>query len=344
MSTHAQGASTLQDVAYKAGVSLATASRVLNGSTRRVGDDPRRRVLAAAARLNYSANAQAQAMARGRTNVIGLLVHDLADPYFSTIAASVIAAADKHRLLVTIASTDRRPERELEYVATLRGQRARAVILAGSRMEGAVEIDRLGAELTTFEAAGGRVALISQRGLPVNTVLVENRAGARHLATELVALGYRRFAVLAGPLPLLTAKDRASGFREGLARAGIALSPADVVAGDFTRDGGYAGMTALLDVGLHSACVFAVNDVMAVGAMAALRDRGLQMPRDMAVAGFDDIVTLRDVTPALTTVRLPLGKIGEMALELVTSAQAERPHLRRIRGEVVLRASTPPLR
>ena len=344
MPSRARRVFTLQDVAQGADVSLATASRALNGSTRRVREDLRERVLASAARLNYSANAQAQAMARGHTNVVGLLVHDIADPYFSTIAASVMSAADKHHLLVTIASTRRRSERELEYVATLRGQRACAVILAGSRTDDSTQIGRLGAELAAFEDAGGRVALISQNRLPVDTVMVENRAGARTLATELVALGYRRFAVLAGPRRLLTAKDRAAGFREGLARAGTVLDPADIVPGEFTRDGGYAAMSALLSRGVDVACVFAVNDVMAVGAMAALRDGGLEMPRDMAVAGFDDIATLRDVTPALTTVRLPLGEIGAVALELVTLAQAERPRRRRIKGEVVLRASTPRLR
>ncbi len=337
-------AHTLQDVAQAAGVSLATASRTLNGSTRRVRADLRERVLAAADSLDYSANAQAQAMARGRTNVVGLLIHDIADPYFSTIAAGVMDAADKHRLLVTIASTGRRPDRELEYVAALRGQRARAVILAGSRTDDSVHIDRLGAELATFERGGGRVTLISQNRLPVDTVLVENRAGARNLATDLVGLGHRRFAVLAGPRGLLTAKDRAAGFREGLTRAGVATSRADVIHGDFTRDGGYAAMSALLDRDLNATCVFAVNDVMAVGAMAALRGRGLQMPHEMSVAGFDDIETLRDVTPALTTVRLPLAEVGQLALELVTLAQADLPRLHRIKGEVVLRASTPPLR
>lgn len=344
MPARAPRAYTLQDVAHAAGVSVATASRALNGSTRRVRGDLRERVLAAADSLDYSANAQAQAMARGRTNVVGLVVHDIADPYFSTIAASVMSAADKHRLLVTIASTGRRPERELEYVAALRGQRARAVILAGSRTDDSTHLQRLRAELATFEGAGGRVALISQNRLPVDTVLVENRAGARNLATELVGLGYRRFAVLAGPRWLLTARDRSSGFREGLARSGVAVSPADIIHEEFTRDGGYAAMSSLLDRGPDATCVFAVNDVMAVGAMAALRDRGLRMPRDMAVAGFDDIWTLRDVTPALTTVRLPLDTVGDVALELVTLAQADRPRLRRIKGEVVLRASTPRLR
>ncbi|MDQ3627219.1 MAG: LacI family transcriptional regulator [Actinomycetota bacterium] len=344
MPSRARRVFTLQDVAQGADVSLATASRALNGSTRRVREDLRQRVLASAARLNYSANAQAQAMARGHTNVVGLLVHDIADPYFSTIAAGVMRAADTHRLLVTIASTGRRPERELEYVATLRGQRAGAVVLAGSRTDDAAQNGRLGVELAAFEATGGRVVLISQNRLPVDTVMIENRAGARKLATELAGLGYERFAVLAGPQRLLTAKDRAAGFREGLGRAGIALAPDDVVAGEFTRDGGHAAMSTLLDRGLGSACVFAVNDVMAVGAMAAIRDRGLRMPRDMAVAGFDDIVTLRDVTPGLTTVRLPLGDIGATALELATLDQVERPRLRRIKGEVVLRASTPGLR
>jgi len=308
-----------------------------------VGEDLRLRVRAVASRLDYSPNAQAQAMARGRTNVVGLLVHDIADPYFSTIAASVMGSADERSLMVNITSTGRRPERELEALAALRGQRACAVILAGSRTQDAAQIRRLGAELATFEAAGGRVAMISQNRLPVDTVLVENRAGARNLATQLVALGYRRFAVLAGPQRLLTAKDRTAGFREGLARGGIALNPADVVLGEFTRDGGYVAMSTLLERGLQSACVFAVNDVMAVGAMTAVRDRGLQMPGDLAVAGFDDIVTLRDVTPALTTVRLPLRDVGRQALELVTLTRGERPRLRRVKGQVALRASTPPL-
>ncbi len=343
MSTRSPGAVTLQDVAHAAGVSLATASRSLNGSTRRVSEDLRHRVLTEAATLNYSANGPAQAMARGRTNVVGLLLHDIADPYFSTIAAGVMRAADKRRLLVTIASTGPRPERELEYVETLRGQRAWAVILVGSRTEDPIQIARLGAELASFEAGGGRVALISQNRLPVDTVLTENRAGARSLATELLTLGYRRFAVLAGPPRLLTAKDRAAGFREGLAPAGITLSPADVISGEFTRDGGYAAMSTLLNRGRERACVFAVNDVMAVGAMAALRDRGLRLPQDMAVAGFDDIATLRDVTPGLTTVRLPLGEIGEAAFALVTLPQSGLRRLRRIKGEVVLRASTPGL-
>ncbi|MEJ7741164.1 MAG: hypothetical protein WKF73_00675 [Nocardioidaceae bacterium] len=120
----------------------------------------------------------------------------------------------------------------------LRGQRACAVILAGSRTEDPSQIGHLRAELAAFEAAGGRVALISQNRLPVDTVLTENRASARNLAQELVTLGYRRFAVLAGPPQLLTAKDRVAGLRDGLARAGIALTPANVVLGNSPETAG----------------------------------------------------------------------------------------------------------
>jgi LacI family transcriptional regulator len=340
LSEHASGPVTLMDVANEAGVSLATASRAFNGSTRKVREDLRERVFVAAKKLNYSANAPAQAMARGRTNVVGLLVHDIADPYFSSIAAGVMQSAEQHRLLVTLASTMHRPERELEYLTALRGQRSRAVILAGSRVDDAQLLASLREQIESFEKSGGRVVLISQQKLPVDTIVLENRRGARALATELAGLGYRRFAVLAGPRRLLTARDRLQGFRDGLVKLGL---PAPVVIeGDFTRDGGYAAMTELLDAQPELDCVFAVNDVMAVGAMAACRDRGLQLPDDLALAGFDDIATLRDVTPGLTTVRLPLEAVGAAALEMVVTADGPEPRQKRIRGEVVLRASTPP--
>jgi LacI family transcriptional regulator len=342
MTERVPGASvTLLDVARAAGVSLATASRALNGSTRKVRPDLQERVLAAADALQYSANAQAQAMARGRTDIVGLIVSDVGDPYFSTIAAGAIRAAEQLRLVVTMACTFGREERELDYLAALRSQRARAVIVAGSRVSDKRLIERLGAEVRSFEQSGGRVAFISQRRIAADTVVLENRAGARALAEELCGLGHRRFAVLAGRPDLLTARDRCTGFREGAARAGVQIEPGDIVHGGFTRDGGYAAMTEVLDRGTDATCVFAVNDVMAVGAMAALRDRGVPLPSGMAVAGFDDIITLRDVTPALTTVRLPLEELGVWALDMVLQEPADQPRVRRVRGEVVLRESTP---
>lgn len=346
MAEQPRGSVTLMDVAARAGVSLATASRALNGSTRKVGDDLRERVQAAARSLNYAPNAQAQAMARGRTNVVGLVVHDIADPYFSSIAAGVMEAAEGHHVLVTLGSTLRRPDREVDYLVALRGQRSRAVILAGSRMDDSAFAEALRREIDIFENDGGNVVAISQKQLPVDTVVIENRLGARDLAAELVGLGYRRFGVLAGPDAMLTARDRVHGFREGLGRSGVDLDTRYVVHGAFTRDGGHQAMGALLAQAAAGEldCVFAVNDVMAVGAMVACRENGLSIPQDLGLAGFDDIYTLRDINPALTTVRLPLEKVGATAFELVLSAdEATKPRTRRIKGEVVLRQSTRPL-
>jgi LacI family transcriptional regulator len=186
---------------------------------------------------------------------------------------------------------------------------------------------------------------VSQNLLGTNTVLVQNRAGARELALELAGLGHQRFAVLAGPTDLLTARDRLAGFTDGLARAGIEPDGVRIVHGAFTRDGGYAAAAELVAEGLTATCVFACNDVMAVGAMAALRERGLRVPDDVSMAGFDDIETLRDLVPPLTTVHLALEELGERAAELaLDGAPGEPARQVRVRGHVVLRDSTRRLR
>ena len=336
---------TLHDVARRAGVSLATASRAFNGSKDRVvGGELRDRVLDAAAALGYAPNSYAQAMARGRTNVVGLIVHDIVDPFFAAVAAGVMREAEQHGLLVTMASTQRRPEAEVDHIATLRNHWAQAVILVGSRVADRVLTDRVADELAAFEASGGRAVAVSQPLLPVDTVAFEHRTGGRDLAVALHELGHRRFGVLAGPPDLVTATDRTGGFLEALVRRGAPVPDANIVASDFTRDGGFTAMNRLLDGGADLTCVFAVNDVMAVGAMAALRARNIWLPDGMAIAGFDDIATLRDVSPELTTVRVPMEEMGASALRLALDDGAGRPRVERVSGEVVVRASTPRIR
>ncbi|MFA9431808.1 LacI family DNA-binding transcriptional regulator [Egicoccus sp. AB-alg2] len=340
MSTTGNGSVTLADVARHAGVSLATASRVLNGSTgRTVGAAFRERVLRSAELLGYSPNAQAQAVARGASNLVGLVVHDISDPYFAAIAAGVTEAAEDLDTTVVLASTRQRRERELEYLATLRAHRARAIVMVGSRWDDRAYQARVAREIDAYRRAGGRVAAVSQDRLGVDTVQPLNRAGARDLARALVDLGHRSFAMLGGPEGLLTARDRVRGFREGLRDGGVG-GEVPVVDGTFTRDGGHDAMSRLLAAGARPGCVFAVNDVMAVGAMAALREHGLSVPDDVAVAGFDDIETLRDVTPALTTVALPLREMGRQAAQMALDPDPSGPRLVRVRGEVILRDST----
>ena len=351
---------TLQDVADEAGVSLATASRVMNEGPRRVGPPLADRVRTAAAELGYTANLQARAVATGQSTMIGVVVHDIADPYFSSIAAGLIEVAHTRQLLVCMSSTPAAEAAEREYVALMRAQRARAVILIGSRTDNDEARDALRAEIAAFTRSGGRAVCVGQDLLGVDTILPENAAGAEALARAMVALGHRSFAVLAGPRGLLTARDRLDGFRAGLAAWSVRLDPARVIHGAFTRDGGYEAMSAILAAGDPLPdCVFAVTDLMALGALARLRAGGLEVPKDIALAGFDDIATLRDVYPPLTTVRLPLKRMGEMAANLVLSDPSgatrpgqdrrhqDRPHQDRPRvipvpGEVILRDSTVP--
>ncbi len=333
---------TLQDVADRAGVSLTTASRVLSDGPRRVGRHLATRVQQAVAELGYTANLQARAVATGQSSMVGVVVHDIADPYFSSIAAGLMDVAHPLQLLVCLSSTTEREAGEREYVALMGAQRARAVIIIGSRSDDEVMLSALRAEIAAFCNSGGRVACIGQDLLGIDTILPENAAGAEALAQALVVQGHRRFAVLAGPAGLLTPQDRLAGFIAGLAAWQVRIDPKFIVHGAFTRDGGYEAMSTVLAIGGERPdCVFAVNDVMAVGALARLRAAGLSVPGDLGLAGFDDITTLRDVYPPLTTVRLPLVRMGEMAARLVlTEATTDRPRVVPVPGEVILREST----
>lgn len=334
---------TLADVAAAAGVSSATASRVLHGSAgRSVRADLADRVTQAAHDLGYLANAAAQAMARGTTTTVGLIVHDLANPYAAAIASGVMEAAHQRGLLLTIAAADFDAPTELAHLRALIAQRARAVIFAGSRFTDP-GVNRTTRELlATLASAGGRAAVIGSNDLASPTVQVAQREAAAALATTLYSLGYRRFAILAGPEQLAASEERLAGFRQGLASCGIQVPSENIVTTQYTRDGGYVALGELLDFGLEVDAVFAVNDVMAIGAMAALKERGLSVPDDIALAGFDDIAMLRDISPALTTVRLPLADMGRGALELALIPADDEPSSAVIGGEVVVRDSTPP--
>ncbi len=332
---------TLADVARIAGVSMATASRALGGGARLPREDLRMRVEEVAKQLHYIADPAAQTIARGRANVLGLIVHDITDPYFATIASVVMEAAETEGLMTVIASARRDPERELRYIAGFRSQRARAIIVAGSRVGGARSKAALQHQIDLFIAQGGRLALISQPELEANTVTVRNREAAKSLALALCDHGYRDFAVLAAPASLRTSTDRLEGFRAGLKSAGFVLDSGRVFRSEFNRDGGFEAATQMINSGKLPECVFAVNDVMALGAMAAFRAAGLRVPQDVAVAGFDDVATLRDVVPSLTTVHIPVDLVATEALDIVLKAQEATSIRRTVDGRVVLRESTP---
>ncbi|GGS48209.1 MULTISPECIES: LacI family DNA-binding transcriptional regulator [Actinokineospora] len=331
---------TLEDVARTAQVSLATASRALNGATS-VGPTLRDRVLAAAEELAYTPNAHARALAGSSHQTVGVICHDVSDPYFATIARGVMRVAGENDLLVMLASTFRDPQKEIAYVSMLRAQRASAILLIGSGFEDRAWERALAAELEPYRRGGGQVAVVSRhRSLRVDSVQPDNRAGAADLARALLDLGHRRFAVLAGPRRLTTVVDRLDGFRDALADAGIALADDDVIESGFTRDGGHAAMRELLARRRDVTCVFAVTDVMAIGALTAAREAGVSVPDDISLAGFDDIPVVRDLTPALTTVALPLEQLGEQAMRLaIRDNRGKRSRVVRMPADVVVRDS-----
>jgi LacI family transcriptional regulator len=296
-------------------------------------------VLAAATRLGYVVDARAQEMARGLSATVAVVMGDIADPYFAGIASGVIAAAGEQGLLVTMAATGPTGRGEREIVAALRSQRPRAIILANSRPRHGRRDDGVAAELDAFRASGGHAAVIADSDdLEPGTLTVHNARSAAKLATALVELDYRSFAVLAGSDDLDTPHRRATGFMQGLADSGLPTSQIELIHGEFSRDGGYRSMTELLDAGSRPDCVFAVTDMMAVGAMAAIAAHGLRPGVDIGVAGFDDIQMLQDVSPPLSTVRLPLHRMGRHALD--TALHDDRPGAE-ISTDVVLRDSTP---
>ena len=333
---HPGGAPTLHDVAREAGVSLATASRVLNGSERKVAESFRERVESAAADLGYTANVSAQATARGTSPVIALLVADIADPYFGLIASGVARGADELGLVVTISITDRDPAREARIVRALRGQRPQGLILAASRTQEPMEAETTH-ELAEFARLGGRSVSFGPDGAGDRRVEIDNRAGAEALGQRMGELGYRSAIALGAAEGARTSDDRLEGFRAGFESAGGAVT--SIRRRDFRRESGFEDMAALLDEGVEAGTlVFAISDVIAIGAMSAIRDAGREVGADIAVCGFDDVPASSDVTPALTTVRVPLSEVGYQAFRATVDADWEQPPLPL---EVVVRASTP---
>lgn len=335
---------TLTDVAVRAGVSQPTASRVLNGSKRTPAPDIVERVRRAADELGYTPNAQAQALARASTGLIGLVVHDIADPYFSVVASGVHRAASARGRQMLLAVSSRDPNTELACIESFVAHRNEAIVVVGSRATSPSAhraAERLDGVIDRFQRNGGRLVVVGQSIPGASAVVPDNRGGAEALARALVDRAQlRAFALLAGPPESATAVDRTAGFLAGLTALGVA--PVSVRPGEFTRDGGYdAARRAIAEhepTAERPVCLFATNDVMAVGALTAVRDAGLVVPQQVQVAGFDDIPTLRDLSPSLTTVRLPLEEMGEAAVRI----GIDEPGIEvvTVSGEVVLRDST----
>jgi len=340
---------TLKHIAELAGVSPTTASRVLNGSDRIPRRDIAERVRRVAEELGYIPNAQAQSLARAKTGLLGIVVHDIADPYFSMIARGIQMASENHSKVTLLASTARTPSGECKAVEMLAARRADAIILVGSRREGNEynrDNVRLLDSLKRYCDNGGKVAVVGQKLIgdsdysDIKTLVLPNESLACQLASMLVMSGLQQFFIITGPRGLKTADDRAHGFRRGLSEYNI--EPEKIIHTQFSRDGGFNAASQLPESILaeEDRCVFATSDVLAMGLIAGIRERGFDVPKHVKVAGFDDIETLRDFYPALSTARLPLGNIGIAAVNLALREEGLMTTDRSISGDIIIRQST----
>ncbi|MFF8290512.1 LacI family DNA-binding transcriptional regulator [Streptomyces sp. NPDC016309] len=346
---------TLADVAARARVSPATVSRVLNGNYP-VAAPTRERVLRAVDELDYVLNGPASALAAATSDLVGILVNDIADPFFGIMAGAAQQAIGEGargraggEKLAVVCNTGGSPERELTYLTLLQRQRAAAVVLTGGAVEDPGHGAAMAAKLARLADAGTRVVLCGRPPVPaaggavVAALAFDNRGGARRLTEHLLELGHRRIGYVAGPAERTTTRHRLEGHRAATAAAGPGGGDPDrlTVHGPYDRRSGYDAALELLDREPGLTAIVAANDTVALGVCAALRDRGLRVPDDVSVAGFDDLPFSVDAVPALTTVRLPLHEAGARAGRLATGTEAPPPGgVATVDGELVIRSST----
>ncbi|MFJ4717043.1 LacI family DNA-binding transcriptional regulator [Streptomyces sp. NPDC088785] len=340
---------TLADVAARAQVSPATVSRVLNGNYP-VAAATRERVLRAVDDLDYVLNGPASALAAATSDLVGVLVNDIADPFFGIMASAVQSEivgpggrAGGERLAV-VCNTGGSPERELTYLTLLQRQRAAAVVLTGGAIEDPAHVAAVAAKLRRLAEAGTRVVLCGRPPVPgaeAVALTFDNRGGGRDLTAHLLALGHRRIGYVAGPEERTTTRDRLEGHRDALRAAGVEAPDDLVVHGPYDRAAGHAATRELLRRDPSLTAVVAANDTVALGACAALREAGLRIPEDVSVAGFDDLPFSVDAVPALTTVRLPLTEAAARAGRIAMGREgAPAGGVDGVRGELMVRGST----
>ncbi|WP_433260764.1 LacI family DNA-binding transcriptional regulator [Actinosynnema sp. CS-041913] len=307
-------ASSLKDVARYAGVSIKTVSNVVNGYVH-VSAATRAKVQQAITALNYRPNTAARHLRQGRSGVIALALPELRAPYFAELAGYVVNAADERSLKVLIEQTDGARDRELEITEGVPGHLIDGLILsplALTKEDLEPRADRVPMILLGEQITDGAA----------DRVVVDNVAAAEEAVAHLVSLGRRRIAAIGAQdtAPGATARLRLRGYRQALHRAGIACDPDLVMPVEqFHRHDGALAMQRLLDLAPPPDAVFCFNDLLGLGALRTLLSRGLSVPGDVAVVGFDDIEESQYSTPTLTTVSPDKAEIARTAVDLLIS-------------------------
>ena len=320
---------TIRDVARKAGVSVATVSRVFNDSGP-VNEATRHRIREVARELRYVPNSAARSLSMRRTGTLGVLLPDLHGEFFSEIIRGLDQAVQRrhHHLLVSSSHNDRH-----EVAAAIRAMRGRVdgIILMSPDVDAETLVDELPERVPVV------LLNCAVRDERFDSLEIDNFGGARAMVEHLVACGHRRIAMIQGWARNHDAQERLRGYRAALRAAGLEPRPEWELPGDFSESAGHRGAVALLAQAERPTAVFAANDATAVGALSALRDAGVRVPEDLAVVGFDDVPIARYVSPPLTSVRVAVSELGARAADTLLAALAADAQHRR--GHVVLPTS-----
>ncbi|MGH8879616.1 MAG: LacI family DNA-binding transcriptional regulator, partial [Stackebrandtia sp.] len=322
---------TIRDVARHAGVSVATASRVLSESNYPVSNRMRTKVLRAVQDMDYVVNAHARALSGVRPKMVAIVSGSMSSPFYSDIAQGVTDEAAANDRLCMYTSNRGSAESELAIVSLMREQQADAVILIGGVVPTEEYAERMTRYTESLAAAGSRLVLCGRPGLGIDigafVVSYDNADGAFAITSHLATHGHRRILHLAGNEGNTTATDRIAGYRRAIAAHNIDDDPGLVEYGRFKRDSGYERMRRRLERRRDFTAVFGADDTVAAGAMRAMAEAGLRVPQDVSVVGYNDCSPSLDLTPALTTVHIPAGELGRAAVRL---ALAERPAERQV--------------
>lgn len=331
--------SSLADVARLADVSIATASRVLSGSPHPVSEETRNRVVSAAQAVGYTPNGIARALVTRRSTIIGVIVGDIVDPYFSEITRGADDVAREYGFLTMVCNADGKADVELAHVRALHSFPAAGIIFASSGRLVADEVERaLTENVARASSSGTRVVALAKRNFESCRILIDNVMTCRDITRYLISIGHRRIAFIEGPPDLFTSRDRLRGFEQAMTDAGLS---ADLTyRGGFSLDEGASAARMLLADGLPDAVV-AVNDEAAIGALTTLRQAGVDVPGTVSIAGIDDTRPAQIV--GLTTVRVRLDELGAAGALAIVEAGSELESAAP-RHEIVVRETTAPRR
>jgi LacI family transcriptional regulator len=327
---------TIRDVAAVAGVSPATVSRVLNGK-QDVAADLQHRVLAAVTELSYRRNGPARSLRTRATMVLGLIISDITNPFFTAVVRGAEDQAQLAGYSVVLANADEDVTKETRYLEVAAAEQLAGVLLSPASPR-RTSIDVL-------VERGIPVVTIDRRliAAPVDSVTIDNHSAARKAGQHLIAQGCRRVGLVAGPVQTTTGASRLAGYRAALRAAGRTVDPSLVAYADFRAEGGYAATGHLLKQRQPPDGLLFSNNLMTIGGLKAIAEAGLAIPDDIAIVGFDDAIWTTALRPPLTVVAQPTYEIGQTAAQLLLRRiEGEKFPPRRVvlRAELIVRASS----